>query len=346
MYQAKLQKFGLTALMTLFAFMLLSAFLTPFVYSVLTSIKDRDQIIASANGNILPVDTITFNYNGEELDVLNVPMPDGSTRQLALLQPGRRASTFIDPNDASAAPIEWEGSWRTLEPVQVFAPRWGNFAEAAQTVNFTRLLFNTLSIAVLGVIGTLLSCISVAYAFARFDLPGKRILFLILIGTIILPSQVTLIPTYTFFARIGWVGTWLPLIIPHFFANAYNTFLLRQYFLTLPKELDEAAMIDGADPFRILVSVIIPQSWPVIVSVALFHTVFAWNDYFMPLIYLLGQPDLQPISVGIQVFNFRYDQQPHLIQATALMGLALPVLIFFFSQKVFMRGVVITGVDK
>jgi multiple sugar transport system permease protein len=344
-YGAQLRKFGAYASVTLFASLVLGLFLVPFAYSALTSVKDREQIIASANGTILPVDRVTFEYEGSSYEVFNVPMPDGTTRQLALVQPGRRSSVFIDPDDPTTR-IEWEGAWRSLQPVEELSLRWGNFGEAWRQVNFPILLRNTAAIALFGVIGTLLSSICVAYAFARFPLPFKNVLFFILIATIILPSQVTLVPTYTFFSNIGWTGTWLPLIVPHFFANAYNVFLMRQYFLTLPRELDEAAMIDGANPLRILISVIIPQSWPVIVAVALFHTVYAWNDYFLPLIYLLGQPDLQPISVGIQVFNFRYGQQPHLIQATALMGLALPVIIFFAAQKVFMRGVVVTGVDK
>lgn len=213
-------------------------------------------------------------------------------------------------------------------------------------INFPRLFGNTLGIALIGMVGTLLSSICVAYAFARFPIPGKNILFIILIGTIILPSQVTLIPTYAFFARIGWINTWLPLTVPHFFANAYNVFLLRQFFMTLPRELDEAAMIDGATPFQVLTRVIIPQSWPAIISVGLFHFIFAWNDYFGPLIYLLGRPDLQPISVGVQVFNFQYGARPELVQATSLMAMVLPLVIFFFAQKIFMRGVVITGVEK
>ena len=201
-------------------------------------------------------------------------------------------------------------------------------------------------IALAGVLGTLLSCICVAYAFARFPIPGKNFLFVVLLGTIILPQQVTLIPTYIFFSEIHWIGTWLPLIVPHFFANAYNVFLLRQYFMTLPKELDEAALIDGAGPFTILTRVIIPQSWPAIVAVGIFHFVFAWNDFFGPLIYLLGKPKLQPISVGVQIFNFQYGPRPELVQATSLMAMVLPLIIFFFAQKVFMRGVVITGVEK
>lgn len=344
-YLRQVRKSGLVALVTLFACMLLTAYLAPFAYMVLTAFKDKDQITASARGPILPVDIVTFEHDGKVLDVLNVPLEDG-TRRLAILTKGRQSSVFIDPDDPTAAPIEWQGAWRTLTPVYEFAPRTGNFAEVWTRIKFPRLLFNTTFIAVTGTIGTLLSCIMVAYAFARFPLPFKNTLFMILIATIILPRQLLLVPTYAFFSLIGWTGTWLPLIVPHFFANAFNVFLLRQYFLQLPRELDEAAQIDGAGPLRILLSVIIPQSYPVIVAVALFHIVFAWNDYFDPLIYTLGRPDLQPISVAIQQFNFVYSQQPHLIQATALLGLVLPVVLFFFSQRFFMRGVVITGVDK
>jgi len=142
------------------------------------------------------------------------------------------------------------------------------------------------------------------------------VLFIILISTIILPRQVTLVPTYAFFAALGWTGTWLPLLIPQFFTNAYNVFLLRQYFMTLPRELDEAAMIDGANPFQILLRVMIPQAYPVLVAVGLFHFVFAWNDYFEPLLYLINAPELQPISVGIQQFNDLYTREPALLQAT------------------------------
>jgi multiple sugar transport system permease protein len=287
----------------------------------------------------------TFEWQGEKYDVLLVPLETG-TRELALVKKGRQSSEFIDPANPDAGTITWEGSWRTLEPKYVMEARWENFSEAWEKINFPQLFRNTVIIAVGGMIGTVISCISVAYAFARFPIPGKNILFLVLIATIILPGQVTLIPTYLMFFKFGWVGSFLPLIVPHFFANAYNVFLLRQFFMTLPRELDEAAMIDGAGPLRILRSVIIPQSWPAILSVAVFHFVFAWNDYFGPLLYLLGKADLQPISVGVQIFAFQYGPRPELIQATSLMAMVLPLLIFFLAQRAFMRGVVITGVEK
>jgi multiple sugar transport system permease protein len=345
-YAIQLRRFATAAIVTLFALMFAIAYLMPFGNMALLSVKTRDQITASATGPIWPLEPQTYNYEGEEVSVYNVPTEDGVVHQWALVQKGRRSSQFIDPTNPGAGLIEWTGNWRGLEPVTTLDPHWENYSTAWEMINFPLLFGNTLAIAIIGMIGTLLSSICVAYAFARFPIPGKNILFIILIGTIILPSQVTLIPTYAFFAKIGWTGTWLPLIVPHFFANAYNVFLLRQFFMTLPRELDEAAMIDGATPFQVLTKVIIPQAWAAIISVGLFHFIFAWNDFFTPLIYLLGKPELQPISVGVQIFNFQYGPRPELVQATSLMALALPVIIFFFAQKIFMRGVVITGVEK
>jgi len=344
-YSLQLRKFGISAIVTLLATIIAITYLLPFGNMSLLAVKNRDQIVASADGPVWPMEPQKFTYQDETYDVYNVPFEDG-TRVLALTKKGRQSSEFIDPANPDAGVITWEGSWRTLEQVSTVVPHFENFSTAWDMINFPRLFGNTLGIALIGMVGTLLSSICVAYAFARFPIPGKNILFIILIGTIILPSQVTLIPTYAFFARIGWINTWLPLTVPHFFANAYNVFLLRQFFMTLPRELDEAAMIDGATPFQVLTRVIIPQSWPAIISVGLFHFIFAWNDYFGPLIYLLGRPDLQPISVGVQVFNFQYGARPELVQATSLMAMVLPLVIFFFAQKIFMRGVVITGVEK
>lgn len=292
---------------------------------------------------------------GTDYPLYEVPDPDGGMQRWAMVKEGVGAveTYFIDPDNLDAGILAWseqpsaDQQRPNANPVKRFDAQWQNFEEAWDGVNFPRHMYNTFMIAVFGVIGTVISCILVAYAFTRFPIPFKGVLFMVLMSTIILPKQVTLVPTYFVFSQVlGWTGTWLPLIVPHFFANAYNVLLLRQYFRTLPMELDEAAMIDGAGPFRILISVIIPQSWPAIVAVSLFHFVFAWNDYFEPLIYTLGNPKITPISVAIQRFNFVYDQQPHLIQATALMALVPPVVLFFLAQRVFMRGVVMTGVDK
>jgi multiple sugar transport system permease protein len=273
-------------------------------------------------------------------------MPDGSVRELGMLQPGRQVSQFVDPSDPGAGPIEWEGNWRVLAPAYELDPQWQNFPRAWENMRFPLLLRNTLIIAGLGTIGAVASSILVAYGLARFRVPFVGAIMVVLIATIILPRFVTLVPTYALFYRIGWVGTFLPLIVPHFFANAFNVFLLRQYFLTIPRELDEAATIDGAGPLRTLWSVILPQMKAAIVAVSLFHFYFAWNDFFEPMIYLSTRTDLQPISVGLRTFNSLYDSQPNLIQSGSLLALVIPVVVFLFAQKVFLQGIDLSGVQK
>lgn len=350
------------------AFVCTFVYLLPFGNMALLSVKDSEQQVASATGSVLPLDTIQFEYEGEFYDTYNVPLVEGDEETImALVQTGRRVSQLVNVSDPEAGLVEWEGNWRGLAPVTVLNPKWDNFQEAWEGIKFPRVFGNTLYIALVSMVGTIISSLLVGYAFARFPIPGKNILFMILIGTIILPQQVTLIPTFAFFnwltntleASVTGIGlpntiynplvaviAWLPLTLPHFFSNAFNVFLFRQYFMTLPKELDEAAMIDGAGPIRILFRIIIPLSWPVIIAVGLFHFIFSWNDYFAPLIYLLDKRELLPISVAVQVFNFQYGSRPELVQATSLMAMVLPIAIFFFTQRIFMKGVVLTGVDK
>lgn len=330
---------------TLLATFLLTIFLAPLASMIFNSLKTLDQL-AEPGAPIWPALPATFELDGKELPMYIVPMENGEELDLAMLKPGRKVSVFVDPNNLEAGEISWEGNWRGLERNWSFAPSWANYPQAWKQIDFPLLFRNTLAIALFGLIGTLISCIIVAYGFSRFRFPGRDFLFTLLISTIFLPSAVTIVPTFAFFSAIGWVGTWLPLIVPHFFANAYNVFLLRQYFMTLPREIDEAAMLDGASPIRILTNVILPMSVPVVVAVSLFHLVFAWNDFFGPLIYLTSRMDLQPIAVGLTRFNGIYGSNPPLVQAAAFMASALPILLFFAAQKVFMQGVVVTGVDK
>jgi multiple sugar transport system permease protein len=323
---------------------ILALFLAPFLQMIYIALSTTQQMSA-LGAPAWPAQPATFNYQGQELDVYNVPTETG-IRTLAIFKKGRQASTFIDPANPQAGEIQWKGSWRALDRPWSLSPTWSNFSQVWDRIQFPRLFFNTLAIAVLGVIGTLISCTLVAYGFSRFRIPGKDLLFTLLISTVFLPVAVTTVPTYAFFVKIGWVGTWLPLIVPHYFANAYNVFLLRQYFLTIPREMDEAAMIDGAGPFRILLWVILPQAVPVLVAVALFHLVFAWNDFFGPLIYLSSRPDLQPLAVGLSHFQALHHTNWPYVEAASLLTLIIPVMLFFAAQRVFMQGVVITGVEK
>lgn len=320
-------------------------YLSPFAFMVFTSLKTQDQI-SIVGAPIWPAAPPKYEYNGQQLEIFKVPQVDGSVKEWAILKKGQRESTFIDPANPGAGEIVWTGSWRNLDRPWKFSPTWSNYTEVWNSINFGQLLWNTTYYAIMTEIGVLISCTLVAFGFSRFRFPGRDFLFIVLISTIFLPGFVTLIPTYFFFQSIGWIGTWLPLIVPSFFANAYDVFLLRQYFMTLPRELDEAAMIDGAGPLRVLWSVIIPQSYPALMAITVFHIVFAWNDYFGPLVYLSTSRDKWPISVALSTFNGIYGQRPQIIQAGALLALIAPLILFVVAQRFFVQGIVITGVEK
>lgn len=328
----------------------LAVFLMPLFYGAITSLKSESQI-AFVNAPILyPALPRTYAYDGKAYDVYRVPVVSESgeveMREWALVTKRREESYFVDPNNPGAGLIRWVGRWVRLDPVWTFGAHWENFDLAWERVDFPRLLRNTLMYATLSTIGAVSSATLVAYGFARFRFPRKNLLFYVVLSTIILPPAVTLIPTYYFFSRIGWLGSYKPLIVPAFFSNAYNILLLRQFFLTIPHELDEAAAIDGAGPFRILTSVILPNAKPALVTVMLNHFFFAWNDFFGPLIYLAGHPELDPLTVGLTHFNQLYSQETTMIQAGSLIMLVIPFIGFFLAQRFFIQGIVITGIEK
>lgn len=343
-YHLRQRDLVMKTIITSIALLVLLLYLLPFGYTILTSLKTKQQV-AEVNAPIYPAVADTFEYEGQTYDVYQVPL-EGGTRDLALIQKGRKSSQFVDPAAPEAGLLEWEGSWRSLSPAFHAAFTWNNYPTAFRTIKFMRLLSNTLMYAIITTFAAVISGAIVAYGFARFKFPFKNVLFIVLISTIILPPQVTLIPTYAFFFKLGWVGTWLPLIVPQFFANAYNVFLLRQYFLTIPREIEDAARVDGAGPIRIFWQIILPQALPAMMAVSLFHFFYAWNDFFGPLIYLAGRADWLPIVVGLNNFNGLYSTEPQLIQAASIMTMVIPLTIFFFAQKFFMQGVVVTGVDK
>lgn len=335
-----------SAAITLIALIVLSMYIMPLVFGVTTSLKSSAQA-SDPNAPLLPSDIVQVEYESEFYDVYEVPTDDG-IQQWALLQRRRRgASLFLDINNPYGELIEWEGNTFTLEPVYELAVHWSNYPDAWGEIEFPRLLFNTMVYATVTMFGTLVASSLTAYGFARFDFPFKNLLFVVLLSTIILPPAVTLVPTYAFFVRVlKWGGTWYPLIVPQMFGNAYNVFLLRQYFLTIPREMEEAAQVDGAGPFRTFRSIILPQAVPALTAVALFHFFFAWNDFFGPLIYLAGSRDKNPITVGLTEFNGLYATDTQLILAASVISMLLPLAIFFIAQRVFIQGIVITGVDK
>ncbi|MBN1400054.1 MAG: carbohydrate ABC transporter permease [Anaerolineae bacterium] len=224
---------------------------------------------------------------------------------------------------------------------------WGNYPEAWATSPFTAFYRNTAILTGLRVTGTILSCTSVAYAFARLRTPLKGLLFTCLLSTMMLPHQVTLIPTFVIWYRLGALDTYWPLVLPSFFGSAYHIFLLRQFFLSIPDQLGEAAKIDGSSEWGILWRIYLPLSKPALAVVSIFTFQWSWGDFFSPLIYLIDVKKM-PISYGI--FLFRGQAQYggimywHYIMAMSTVMILPPIILFFTAQKYFIQGIVMTGI--
>jgi multiple sugar transport system permease protein len=257
---------------------------------------------------------------------------------------------------AFALPLFWTVSTalKTVQELFIFPPRafpesflWQNFPRAWNFVPFGAFYWNTATITVLGTLGAVISSSLVAYGFARGRFPGRNILFYFVLSTLMLPPEVTIIPKYLIFKELGWLDTYKPLIIPDWFGGgAFNIFLLRQFFMTIPRTFDEAAEIDGAGSFRILWSILLPLCGPALITVAILSFLNHWNDFFEPLIYL-NSPHNLTLSLGLRHFLIAPgDGQPkdHLLMAAVLMT-ALPcVALFFVAQRYFVRGIVMSGI--
>jgi multiple sugar transport system permease protein len=219
---------------------------------------------------------------------------------------------------------------------------WHNFVDAMTEVPFGQYAVNTLIIAVLNVIGNVISCSLVAYGFARFRFPGRRILFMILLATLMIPSQVLLVPQFILFQKLGWVNTFLPLWVPSFFGTAFFVFLLRQFFMTIPVELEEAARIDGAGPFRIFFTIVLPLIKPALTAVAVFSFQGAWNDFLGALMYL-NDPSKFTLQLGLAQFQGTFHTQWNLIMAASVVVMLPMLIIFFLAQRYFVEGITLTG---
>ena len=220
--------------------------------------------------------------------------------------------------------------------------RWDNYPHALTFIPFFTYLKNTLLICAFGVVGSLISCSLVAYGFSRIEWPGRDALFLVLLATMMLPAQVTMIPSFLMFRWLGWYGSFKPLIVPSFLGSAFLIFLLRQFFLTIPKELSEAARIDGASEFTTFARVILPLARPALATVALFQFLHHWNDFLGPLLYLKDQNNYT-LALGLQQFLNAYRSEWGLLMAASTV-VTLPIIVlFFFTQRTFIQGIAMSG---
>lgn len=231
-----------------------------------------------------------------------------------------------------------------LPPAWVPAPAvFQNFVQVFREVPFARFIGNTVYLVAWNIVGQLIATSLVAYGFARLRFPGRNILFLILLGTLMLPSQVTLVPQFILFAKLGWVNTYLPLIVPAFTGSPFLIFMVRQYMMTIPFDLDEAATIDGANRLQILRHVILPLTAPVLMLVVVFTFVDVWNDFMGPLIYL-NDPNKFTVSLGLSFFRGARETSWHLLMAASLMSMIPPMTLFLFAQKRLLGGLASIGI--
>lgn len=249
-------------------------------------------------------------------------------------------------------PLLWmvSTSLKTDTELFIFPPKWippswqlQNYPKALSEMRFLLLLKNTLVIVALNLVGTMLSCSLVAYSFARLRWPGRDICFIILLSTMMLPPQVTMIPVFILFRSLGWIDTYLPLTVPSFFAaGVFFVFLLRQFFLTIPMDLEDAAQIDGANHFLIYWKIILPLAKPALATVAIFTFVGTWNDFMGPLIYLNSETK-KTLALGLQVFSSTHNTEWNLLMAAAVVILLPILVIFFFCQRLFVQGITLSG---
>lgn len=220
--------------------------------------------------------------------------------------------------------------------------RWQNYEEAVTYIPFFRYVGNTMVITLGSIVGILISCPMVAYGFSHINWPGRDVLFVVMLMTIMIPFPVTMLPLYVLFARIGWINTYLPLVLPLFFGVPFYIFLLRQFFMTIPGELTDAARIDGASEPRIYLQLILPLTKPALATVVLFQFLSSWSDFLGPLLYLRDS-DMFTIAVGLQMFHSEHDTEFHLLMAASTALTAPIIVIFYMVQRTFIQGIALTG---
>ena len=222
--------------------------------------------------------------------------------------------------------------------------RFSNFYDVLSEQPLLRWTWNTFLVSFLSSLGVVLSCTPPAYALARMRFRGRNVVFLLVLSTMMLPVQVTIIPLYVLFSHLGWIGSLKPLIVPSFFGDAFSIFLLRQFFLTIPNELSDAGRVDGASELQLMLRVIVPLAKPAIAAVALFNFLYNWNDFFGPLLFLGGHTHSYTLSLGLSEFRSVRHTQWNLTMAATLLFMLPTTILFFLAQRVFVEGVTVTGV--
>lgn len=320
-------------------------FVFPALWMFFTAFKSNKDVFRFPP-TLLPYDAKQAMVNGELLPLYHVPT-DGGIRQWARVRVSEGQATFVNP-DNPAETVEIRA--RLAEPVLAIQFQWHNFADAMNQgvrpglkVNFWTYLKNSLIVAVLCIVGTLASCAPVAYGFSRLRWPGREAVFLFVLSTMMLPYQVTMIPLFLFFTEtLKWGDTIWPLVIPAFFANPFDIFLLRQFFRSIPEEMIDAARVDGASEIHIFFRIMLPLSIPIITTIAVFTFLWAWNDFLGPLLYL-NNPEHFTLALGLQDFQGQRNVEWNQLMAASVVFTVPIIIAFFFAQRTFIEGIKLTG---
>ena len=326
---------------TYFALLALSAvFLLPFFWMVSSSFKTLNTVFEYPP-NLLPMETLTVQRGSRNLKrVEYTPQPDAKPIPALILD--QRPGEFLLETEAGAAP-QWVKSTgvKILRRVRF---RWENYYDAWTAKPFSLYLFNTVFVTICCILGQVMTSSLVAFGFSRIQWPGRNLLFMLVLATMMLPGEVTMIPNYLIFRKLGWIDTFAPLIVPSYLGGgAFSIFLFRQFFMTLPRELDEAARIDGCSSLGVYYHVLIPLCKPIFATIAVFAFVGHWNDFLTPLIYL-NTSDKFTLALGLRFFQGTYNTDIHLLMAASTLVLIPVLLVFFLGQKHFVRSIVLSGV--
>lgn len=318
-------------------------FMIPFAWLISTSLKADDEQAVFPPVWIPTQQILSDTVKGDDGKPAKLStLSDG----LAVLEVGELPTGDIKIRPVAGGPTKTVRR-AELSKVRHVSPKWENYSEALaylppDTYYGLTFLGNTLFLTLMSVLGTLLASSMVAYSFARLSWPGRNFLFGVLLATMMVPGAVTLMPQFLIFRSLGWVDTLKPLWVPAFFGSAFNIFMLRQFFLTIPNELEDAAKIDGCGPFGVYWRVMLPQVKPALAAIAIMAVMGAWNNFQGPLIYL-SSAEHMPLAYGLQLYQQQHGGEPGLLMAASTMVVMPIIVLFFFSQRYFIEGVSLTG---
>lgn len=342
---ARRRKRALSAITYAALIILGTAFTLPFFWLISTSFKPAERI-QRWPPDILPMIPVREQVMERARKVYRIENSDNiqlNGTRVVILQRMDNAQVRVQPLDAGKPSYVTSADYLVQEVKPGLA--WSNYSRGLVFIPFVQQVRNTIIICFFVVVGTLLSCSLVAYGLSKIEWKGRNVLFVVILSTMMLPYQVIMIPVFAIFVWLGWVDTFLPLTVPAFFGNAFFIFLLRQFFMTIPKDLSEAAKLDGCSEFDIYRRIIMPLSKPALAMVGLWTFMNAWNDFVGPLIYIVD-PSKYTLSLGLAMFVGQYGNEYGMLMAVSTVVTIPIIVMFFFTQRTFIQGITMTGLKQ